>query len=271
MDTRLFILPLALAMISSCGEPQKGVAQTVDAAQAATEKPALSESAAQRKVLISTGVIRSANEIMVYSRIEGQLLDVNLIEGRKVKAGDTMFCLDDWELKGKVEVSEASYEQARLRTSEILVGQGYKRDNLDAVPESTMQYAKIKSGENTCLSELEFNRQRLEKATIKAPVSGVITGIKAVSYAFVKPGETLCKIVDPYHLIIEFSVLETELRKFTVGTVVDVRSIAYSEVEHKATVRSIGSVVDESGMVRVEAELSDCENLLPGMTATVIL
>lgn len=224
-----------------------------------------------RKVLVSKGVIRSANEVKVFSRIEGQLLDVKLIEGTSVRAGEALFRLDDWELKGKLEISRTAYEQAQLRMKEILVGQGYKRDHLNEVPEDIQEYARVKSGVNACASDLEFNRSKLEKAIIKAPVSGLVTGIKALSYAFVEPGETLCTIVDPKNLIVEFSILETELRKFEVGTVVEVRAIAYNEILHTATVRSIGTVVDESGMVSIEAVLSDAEHLLPGMTAIVNL
>ena len=224
-----------------------------------------------RKVLVSKGVIRSANEVKVFSRIEGQLLDVKLLEGTSVRAGEPLFRLDDWELKGKLEMSRTAYEQAQLRMKEILVGQGYKRDRLDAVPEEIQEYARVKSGVNVCASDLEFNRSKLEKTVIKAPVSGLVTGINALSYSFVEPGETLCTIVDPKNLIVEFSILETELRKFEVGTVVEVRAIAYNEILHSARVRSIGTVVDEAGMVKIEAVLSDSDHLLPGMTAIVNL
>lgn len=262
------LIPLLMALAASCSPHTGGSAsQPVQ-----TQEPVREEApAAEQKILVSKGVIRSASEVEVFSRIEGQLLDVNLLEGTRVRKGQVLFRLDDWDLKGKVSVSSTALEQAQLRMEEILVGQGYKRDNLQAVPEKTREYARIKSGVNACETELVINREKLERATVKAPVSGVITGVKALSYSFVEPGETLCTIVDPENLIVEFSILETELRKFSVGTEIEVRSIAYSEMPHKATIRSIGSVVDELGMIRIEATLSDSEKLLPGMTAIVNL
>lgn len=255
---------IAAACNGTSDSVQNGASEPVPA-----EKP---ESASrQSRVLVSKGIIQSVNEVKVYSRIEGQLLDVNLIEGTSVRNGQTLFRLDDWELKSRLAMSQTAYEQAQLQMTEILVGQGYKRDRLDEVPESIREYARVKSGVNTCEADLEYNKSRLEKAVIKAPVNGVLTGINALSYAFVKPGETLCSIVDPDHLIVVFNVLETELRMFSVGTEVEVRPMAYHEMVHTAKVRSIGTVVDESGMVRIEAVLSDSENLLPGMTAIVNL
>lgn len=273
MIAKRLLMPLLLAAAVSCGRQaqEATVPQEMPAPEEAPEAATTSVADSAPKVLVSKGVIRSANEVEVFSRIEGQLLDVRLLEGTVVHKGQVLFRLDDWDLKGKVAVSRTALEQAQLRMEEILVGQGYKRDNLETAPEKTREYAKVKSGVNVCATELEINQEKLSRAVIKAPMSGVITGVKALSYSFVEPGETLCTIVDPKNLIVEFSILETELRKFSLGSTVEVRSIAYSEIPHTATIRSIGSVVDEYGMIRIEATLSDPDKLLPGMTAIVNL
>jgi len=259
----------------ACGNPS-GVQDSApvnptqpSAAEASAAAP--SEEAASPAVLLSKGVIRSSNEVNVYSRIEGQLQDVKLLEGQRVRKGQTLFTLDDWDLKGKVLLSESSKEQAQVRLEEILIGQGYKRDNFSAVPENVMKYAMVKSGLNVAERELELNRARLSRTVITAPMSGLLTGIKPLPYSFVSPGETLCRIVDPDHLIIEFSILETELSRFKVGLPVTIKAIAYSEVSHIAVIRSIGSVVDEAGMIKIEASIEDSTDLLPGMTAIVSL
>ena len=228
------------------------------------------ESQTPDRILVSKGVIKSDNEIPVYSRITGQLNAVKLIDGQTVRKGDVLFTLDDEELKAKVELCEAELEQAKLLMEEILVGQGYKKAELDKVPANIASLARIKSGCNV-KKELEIARKRLSNAVIKAPLSGVLSNLAPTSFAYVNPGETLCKIVDTKSLIVEFSILETELRRFQLGSVIQVSSIAYSEIQHKAVVRSIGSVVDEAGMIKMEAELQDTENLMPGMTAIVKL
>ena len=267
MIAKRLMIPLLMVGAVSCGQrPQEA---PVIPEEEPVREQVVPETAP--KVLVSKGIIRSASEVEVFSRIEGQLLDVKLLEGTAVRKGQVLFMLDDWDLKGKVAVSRTALEQAQLRMEEILVGQGYKRDNLETAPEKTREYAKVKSGVNVCATELEINQEKLSRAVIKAPMSGVITGVKALPYSFVEPGETLCTIVDPKNLIVEFSILETELRKFSLGSTVEVRSIAYSEIPHTATIRSIGSVVDEYGMVRIEATLSDPDKLLPGMTAIVNL
>jgi len=273
MKTNLTILSLAGILLISCTD--KGSQNTANepTVQAEPTTPAadVRQNSGGQSMLVSKGVVRSENEIKVYSRLIGQLNEVKILEGRKVRKGEELFSLDDWELKNKVLLSESELERAKLRMEEILVSQGYKREQFSTVPAKIVEYARIKSGMNVCERELEISREKLSMASIKASVSGVVTGVNAVSFAFVEPGETLCTIVDPSHLIVEFSILETELRKFSIGTTVEVRSIAYNEAIHHATVRSIGSVVGKDGMIKVEASLQDCKNLLPGMTAIVNL
>lgn len=224
-----------------------------------------------QKVLVSKGVIKSDNEVKVYSRITGQLNEVRLIDGQHVRKGELLFSLEDEELKAKVDLCSAELAQAKLLMEDILIGQGYRKAHFDEVPANVMEIARIKSGSNVKEKELEIAVTRLDRAKIKSPLSGVVANVAPTSYAYVNPGETLCTIVDTRNLIVDFSVLETELRRFSIGTVVNVTSVAYSEQEHQARVRSIGSVVDNAGMVKVEAVLLDIENLLPGMTAIVRL
>jgi len=273
MISRIILSVLCLLAIVSCGSKEK-TAPVSDVAAASVKQDAPTDQKAERLqgvMLVSKGVIKSVNEVKVFSRIEGQLKDVKLIEGQRVGKGSVLFALDDWELKTKVVLCESEYEQAKLRMEEILVVQGYKRGEFQNVPQQIVNYAKIKSGFNVCERELEINKEKLSRATIKASQGGVVTGINVLSYSFVKPGETLCTIVDPDHLMVEFSILETELSKVYTGAAISVYSISYPNEAHKAVIRSVGSVVDNAGMIKIEALIEDTTNLIPGMTAIVNL
>jgi len=268
MNKTVFLLVSSVIIASCAGNPSAGGDST------SMEIPDITEpidSIKNTSLLISKGIIKSEHEVNVFCRIEGQLQDVKLLEGQKVQKGDKIFTLDDDEFKSKVLISEENFEQARVRMEEILIGQGYKMDRLDEVPDNIMAYARVKSGYNVAEKELEISKAKLTRTVVTAPQSGLLTGIRPLPYSYVKPGETLCRIVDPDNLIVEFSILETELRRFKVGAQIVVKAIAYSDVPHIAIIRSIGSVVDDSGMIKVEAKLEDSNMLLPGMTAIISL
>jgi len=277
-----FLIPVSLFLaLVSCRSGADEAAVNADRAAASAEETAAVtevrkqtepvEDEGMSKVLVSKGLIRSINEVNVYSRIEGQLMDVQLVEGQKVRKGQELFKLDDSEFRAKVILSEGQMKEASVRMDEILIGQGYKRGEFKDVPEDVLQYIRVKSGLNTAEIEYEINKRRLGRTSITAPQSGLVTGITPLPYSFVKPGETLCKIVDPEHLKVEFSILETELKRFELGKIIEIKAIAYLDQPYQAKVTSISTVVDESGMVEVEATLENPGKLLPGMTAIVRL
>jgi len=271
MKQNITILILLAAFCTACsGNNEKNVVQQAECAgqpddtrQFTHKEPA--------KLLVSKGLVRSENEVGIYCRIDGQLIDFKLLEGQRVSKGQVLFRLDDIDLKARVQLSRSNVEQASVRRNEILIGQGYKLDKLDDVPENTIKYASIKSGLNVAETELDINSARLSRAVITAPQSGLITGIATLPFSYVKAGEKLCSIVDPDHLIVEFSILETELKRFSLGKEIFISSIAYSDIQHTATIRSIGTVVNESGMIKVEATIHDPSILMPGMTTIVRL
>jgi len=271
MIKRFLVLISMFPALTSCrsgaGQPAE-IAEVHDQVSVESGNVAVTEIS---KVLVSKGVIRSVNEVNVYSRIEGQLLDVKWLEGQKVSKGQVLFNLDDSEYMAKVLLSEGKMKEATVRMDEILIGQGYKRGEFKDVPQDVFQYVRVKSGLNVAEIEYEINKQKLSRTIVTAPQSGLLTGIVPLPYSFVKPGETLCKIVDPSHLKVEFSILETELKRFELGKSVEVKAIAYNDQPYQAKVVSISTVVDESGMVKVEAALENPGKLLPGMTAIVSL
>lgn len=263
-----FLLPILFSC--TCGHSGSG-SETAEPLPKQEPAEVASSHSVTAKLPVSKGIIRSNHEVKVFSTIEGQLLEVNLLEGRRVRKGDVLFKLDDSEILDRIALCESEYDQAKLKMQEILIGQGYKRDSLDAVPDRYKEYARIKSGVNVKQRELELNRALLKRTEICASQSGLLTLINANSYDFVKPGNTLCTIIDPKDLIVEFSILETEIRRFKVGTVIEVRAIAYPDAASQATVRSIGTVVDAGGLIKVEATIAKPGQLVPGMTAIINL
>ena len=266
MRYRLFGLSLILYLSAVSCATDKG---NIPAPVQETQKQQVIRPQEQEKILVSKGIIKSANEITVYSRITGQLKEVRLIDGQSVRKGDILFTLEDDELLAAVELCEAELEQAQLSMEGILIGQGYKRDELNNVPEEIKRLAKVKSGCSVKEKELEIARKKLENARIKAPMGGVISNVTPTSYAYVNPGETLCKIVDTKHLIVEFSILETELMRFAAGHEIKILPISFVNEECPAIIRSIGSIVNEAGMITVTAELGYNDKLMPGMTAII--
>ena len=84
-----------------------------------------------------------------------------------------------------------------------------------------------------------------------------------------KPGEALFYIVDTEHLKVSFEVLENEVAYYENDPILSVSTVAFPNVHHPATLSGITPVVDDNGMVHIEATLQPHPHLSPGMTAFV--
>ena len=205
--------------------------------------------------------------------------------GQEVRKGQVVARLSDAALREKIAHSRAKLEKAEFQYQAILMGQGYKHDNLDAAPENIRKMARISSGYNEAKAELHALEYELSYCTITAPISGYVIKIQNTLYGMAKPGEALFYIVDIEHLkvsfdvlenevarywdgAISFDVLENEVARYWDGAILTVSTVAFPSEQHPATISGVGAV-DDNGMRHVEATLQPHPHLAPGMTAFV--
>ena len=217
----------------------------------------------------SKGTIEAITEVPVYSRINEQIVSFDIELGQRVRKGQVVARLSQDVLKDRIARGQAELERAEFQYQAILMGQGYKRHELDQAPEEIRRQARVNSGYNTAQAALQQLEHELTYCTITAPVSGAVSRVETTLYSAAMPGVPLFYIVDTEHLKVCFDVLENELPRFQAGTPIQVISIAYPSEVHKASVSAISPVVEKNGMVHLEAVLSPHPHLMPGMTAIV--
>jgi RND family efflux transporter MFP subunit len=269
-------LPLLfLAALSACHsrssapeDPQEKVP-----AEEAVAAPAVENQNLQRTIeaegFSSKGTIQAVTEVPVYSRISEQIVSFDIELGQRVRKGEVVVRLSQDVLKDKIARGKAELENAEYHYQAILMGQGYKRGQMDDAPEEMRQQARINSGYYATMASLKLLEREITYCTITAPITGAVSRIEATLYGAATPGVPLFYIVDTEHLKVCFDVLENELHKFQTGTRIRVISVAYPSEVHQAEVSAISPVVEKNGMVHLEATLQPHPHLMPGMTAIV--
>ena len=268
-----FLFLLITACQSRTESQPESQGQVPDSGQNQAKSPR--DSVHQQVLSYSTahkGKIETVREIPVFSRIAEQIVMFDIEKtGQHVKKGQVVARLSDAALREKILHCRAKLEKAEFQYQAILMGQGYKHDHLDAAPENIKQLARINSGYNEAKAELHALELQLSYCTITAPVSGAVSQICNTLYGAAKPGEALFYIVDTEHLKMSFDVLENELAKYQMGASIIVSTVAYSSEQHTATISAISPVIDDNGMVHIEATLVPHPHLIPGMTAFITL
>ena len=280
MNRSLLLITLAAALaacqsrssVPAAGDLSQAVTPAVPAADTAGA-PAVPVHNLQRTIesegFSSKGTIQAIMEVPVYSRIAEQIVSFDLVIGQRVRKGEVVARLNQDVLQDKINRNKAELEKADYQYQSILMGQGYKRQNLEQAPEELRNQARVNSGYNTAKASLRQLERELTFCTITAPLTGAVSRIEATLYSAATPGVPLFYIVDTEHLKVCFDVLENELRKFEPGTKILVYSVAYPAEAHEAWISAISPVVEKNGMVWMEANLKPHPHLMPGMTAIV--
>ena len=264
----LFVTLFSLLTACQSKSNEKSVLQQSDTTAVQSTKAPSPQEAPNFSTAIK-GKIETEREIPVYSRISEQIVMFAIENiGQEVRKGQVVARLSDAALRVKIARSRAKLEKAEFQYQAILMGQGYKHDNLDAAPENIRKMARISSGYNEAKAELHALEYELSYCTITAPISGYVIKIQNTLYGMAKPGEALFYIVDIEHLKVSFDVLENEVARYWDGAILTVSTVAFPSEQHPATISGVGAV-DDNGMRHVEATLQPHPHLAPGMTAFI--
>lgn len=267
---RFSLLAMLFALLTACQSKSdvKPVPQQADTLTVQPLPPSRQETPSFSTAI--KGKIMTVREVPVYSRIAEQIVMFGIENtGQYVKKGQVVARLSDVALREKIAHCRAKLEKAEFQYQAILMGQGYKHDHLDEAPEKIKHMARISSGYNEARAELHELETELSYCTITAPVSGAVMNIQNTLYGAAQPGEALFYIVDTEHLKVSFEVLENEVPRYENGAILSVSSVAFPSEHHPATISALSPVVDDNGMVHVEATLEPHPHLAPGMTAFI--
>jgi len=214
--------------------------------------------------LTAVGSLQANESVVVRTEMAQRIAAIELTEGRTVKAGDVLVRLDATELAAQVAQTEATVDLARanverakpLRDEKLISPQAFDELN-----------TKLKEAE----ANLAIARERLSKATIRAPFGGKL-GLRQVSPGdYVQPGQALVNLEDVSTVKVDFRVPEARLGTVAVRQPVTIRVDAFPGRVFPGTIEAINPRLDEATRtVMVRARIANPQGiLLPGMFARV--
>jgi RND family efflux transporter MFP subunit len=294
MNTRsaVYLVVFSASMFSGCSgmksakSANAGAPPDVEVYTAPTNVP----SAGEGYTVPSTLAVEHEADLL--AEAQGRLTQVLADEGRRVKRGQVLAQLDDFDVRRQYEQDRAEMQSAEVQSREVVVlrqsaevelgrqsdlrkeGLGTQRDydrarfNLEAMRH---EVEKAKFELEKAKAKVAADEIRLSRMRLKAPFDGI------VSRRYARVGETLMKdqkilrLTELHPLLVRFAVPESLRRAVETGAVVEVFPADQSTVGIKARVIRTGYVVDPgSGSVGCIAQLLDPPaSLVPGMSTEV--
>lgn len=220
--------------------------------QVAVEVAPVENGRIARTVTVS-GNIEPLRTVGVNAQLAGALRAVNVEEGSRVTQGDTLAQVDDREISAQLASAEAAYEVAdaahqraeRLRERQVITAAEYERDRA-ALAAADAQRDQL--------------RARLGYATVRAPITGVVTEKSVEAGDIVGVQTQLFTIADVSTLVVRVRVSELDVVALRAGDRTDVVLDAFPGEVLVGRVRRIFPAADPaSRLVPVEVALTGAD------------
>lgn len=239
-----------------------------------------------------SGIVRSANQVEIYPRINAPIEEVFVENGDRVAAGDPLVRLESVnyeerleQAKANLRISEARALQAEARLNEAR--NQFRRQttiyerNLGTEVEYEAAQAQLQSAEadyQLALAQVDQARsalnemdQELSRTIVRSPVDGVVGARSAEVGMQATTANRLFLVGDVNSFKVEVNLTENMLRYIQVGQTVRIFSETIGDTLIYGNLTRISPFLSQGSFSTVaEIELSDRSgSLLPGMFVTV--
>jgi len=218
----------------------------------------------------ATGILRAPAQSKLNFRTGGTLTQIVIQNGASVKAGQLLAQLDERDGQMALRVAQDGLLDARTQRNALLAEYGHDNGDTAHVKPNALAFINYKSGYGRAQTALAKAQLDLSYTQLRAPFAGVVANLTAKPYNFITAFEPFCTLLSRAGMLVEFSVLESELPTVQMGSPVRVEVVALPGRTFGGHVTEINPLVNGQGLVLVRARLSGADSrLFEGMNARV--
>ena len=198
-----------------------------------------------------SGSLTAVREAEVRAETSGPVREVRVQAGQRVSSGAVLAKIDDVALNDAFLSARAAFRSADVALADA------KRDSerderlhgAGAVSERDLERSKSRvATAEAALADararLVSAQEQLEKATIRAPFTGVVSEREVSAGDVVQPGALLYTVVDPSSMQLEATVPADQLQSLKVGTPVEFTVAGYGARRFQGRIDRINPSVD---------------------------
>ncbi|MDP2874577.1 MAG: efflux RND transporter periplasmic adaptor subunit [Holophaga sp.] len=259
-----------------------------------------------RETITASGEIQARTKISIGTSVMGEIKALHVKDGQDVKAGQPLVTIDQERLKQGLIQATAALEGVRQDSGRMKAAKTRAEENFTRM-ESLYKQGLISDEEyrqarlNRDTSALSFQsseasihqsqanlasmKDSLSKSELRAPISGRVTGLKALKGETAIPGQSnlpgamLMVISDMSEIIAEIKVNESEVVRTRIGQTAQVMVESFPGRVFPGKVYEVATASEKIGqdanmyLVKVALEMTsaDVASLRPGMSARAIV
>lgn len=220
--------------------------------------------------LITNGKAFSIKKAVVPFKVNGVISEINIQNGQKVKAGDLLAVIEDFEYKTQLTRAQQTLEKAEIEFKDDLLS-NYSTTDTSRLSSPKIKISRIRSGLNDAITSLSVAQYNFSNTRIYAPLSGVVANLEAKQWNPSLNYKNLCTIIFDEVMEVEFPVIESEYSFISKGMPVGIIPFINDSTLISGRITQINPQVDENGMVKVKAEFQNNGRLIDGMNIKVVI
>lgn len=259
-----------------------------------------------RETISASGEIRAKTQINIGTSVAGEIKAIHVVDGQNVRAGDLLVTIDQERLRQAQAQAQGVLDAARQDASRL---EGAMRRAVDSFPRyeslrqqglmsdedfrqqklnkesAVLSHSSAKANVAQYEANLKAMRDGLSKATLRAPIAGRITSLKAekgetaIPGMSNLPGATLMIISDMSQMQAEIKVNESEVVRTKVGQTAQVTVESLPGKVFQGSVIEVATGTEKTGVdanlykvkVLLAGQRADLDNLRPGMSARSVI
>lgn len=220
--------------------------------------------------LISNGKAYSAEKAVVPFKVNGIIKELYIQNGQKVKAGDLLAVIEDFDYNTRLIQARQGLEKAEINFKDDLLS-NFSTPDSTGLSAAKIKISRIRSGLNDAITALTIAEFNYNNTRIYSPTSGVVANLDAAQWNPSQNYKNLCTVIFDELMEVDFQVIESEYgfisKDMPAGIIPFINDSTF--IEGKIT--QINPQVDENGMVKVKAGFRNNGRLIDGMNVKVVI
>lgn len=220
--------------------------------------------------LISNGKAYSSEKAVVPFKVNGIIKELYIQNGQKVKAGDLLAVIEDFDYKTLLIQAKQGLEKAEINFKDDLLS-NYSTPDSTGLSAAKIKISRIRSGLNDAITALTIAEYNYNNTRIYSPTSGVVANLEAAKWNPSQNYKSLCTVIFDEVMEVEFPVIESEYTFISNGMPVGIIPFINDSSLISGRITQINPQVDENGMVKVKAGFRNNGRLIDGMNVKVVI
>lgn len=198
MNKIIGFVSVAAILLTSCGQKKETNVTTV--------RPVKTTVVESRSVINKdfSGIVEAVEYVKLAFRVNGQIINLPVIEGQKVKKGQLIAAIDPRDIALQYAATKSAYETAAAqveRNKRLLSRQAI----------SVQEYEISLSNYQRAKSEYELSSNNMRDTKLTAPFDGSIEKRLVENFQRVNSGEGIVQLVNTRNLRIKFTIPDAYL------------------------------------------------------------